>query len=235
MTHRPAPHASRTPRRHPIPRGRATTGVAIAGLVAVVGSLLAAPAPAHASEAALDGARAAISASLSRGTYSEDVLSGKITVEQIVDVDLAARAAIHANATRIPTRAELIRQTTEEIADVRAHGSDSTTPELSPLAGSRPASDPLVESKHWWNRVTHWATISVDASKAMRAGAGAAGISTVIAGACLAEGAVVCSAVALMGVVIASSLSLTAAWCVAHKQPVLYVKVPDFTNSHCGY
>ena len=91
--------------------GRATTGVAIAGLVAIAGSLLTAPTPAHASEAALDGARAAISASMSRGTYSEDVLSGKITVEQIVDVDLAARAAIHADATRIPTRAALIRDT----------------------------------------------------------------------------------------------------------------------------
>ncbi|KZC95174.1 MULTISPECIES: hypothetical protein [Clavibacter] len=214
--------------------GRATTGVAIAGLVAIAGSLLTAPTPAHASEAALDGARAAISASMSRGTYSEDVLSGKITVEQIVDVDLAARAAIHADATRIPTRAALIRQTTEEIADVRIHGAEPTTPELSPSTGSRPASDPLAEDKHWWNKVTHWATISVNARKAWRAGAGAAGISAVILGACLFEGVVVCTAVAAIGVAVAASLASTAAWCVAHDQPVLYVKVPDFTNSHCG-
>jgi len=232
-------HPSPLAYRHPASRRRAdlrraVPAVAIAGLVAVVGSLLVAPSPAHASEVALDGARAAISSSVSRGTYEQDVLSGKITVEQIVDVNLDARSSAAPSSTAVPNRAELTRETTEEIAQIRATGVDPATSEPTTTTGSAPATDPVATDKHWWNKFTHWGTAKVSALALAVAGGTTGGVLGFLAGACASFGAFLCAAVATMATATAAALGVRGSLCLADHHDYLYIKIPDVTNSHCG-
>lgn len=212
--------------------GRIMPGMAVAGLVAVIGSLIAGPA--HASETTLAEARAAISSSVTGGTYEQDIISGKITIEQIVDVNLAVRSTAAATAiTPAPSREELTRQATQELAHLRTTGS-LNTPDLSPTTGSRPATDPLVENKHWWNKLSHWATIPINAQNlAIGSSVGASTLAALL-GACSASGAAICAAVAGMSFLTVTGLGLEGIKCLAYGERTFYVKIPDFWNSHCG-
>jgi hypothetical protein len=223
--------ASSLPTSHASSRlriGRSTTGVAVVGLVAVVGSLLTAPSAAHATEVPVAAAQAAVSASLGRGTYVEDVLDGRITVDQLVEVDVAARSTTTAGA---PSRAELTRQATDEIERFRAAGS---APSLSAGDGADAVGAPVDKSKHWWNKLVHWGTIRMDAYVLAAAGATAGTAIAAVMGVCGSYGAIVCAAVAAMAAGTALGLSVTAAGCLSDHHRSIYIKVPDFWKTHCG-
>jgi hypothetical protein len=235
MTHRPALPAPRTARRQPIRMRRAIPGIAVVGAVAIVGSLLTAPTPAHASEVALDGARAAISASMSRGTYIDDLRSGKITVEQIVEVDLAVGSSAAATSTApAPSREELTRRATEEVAGLRAGASPTIPPEPSASTGAPAATDPLVESKHWWDKLLHWGTLKIDSYALSLSAVSAGAVLGVLVGGCTSIGAYVCAAIAAMGSLTALGMGAKAIQCLKDRHDFFYLAVPDFKNSHCG-
>ena len=63
------------------------------------------------------------------------------------------------------------------------------------------------------------------------AATGPAGTGAVI---CLAIGSVACAAVFSAGAAILAGLASTAGLCVTQRHRYLYVKIPDFGNSHCG-
>jgi len=228
MSSSPATSPWASPRRR---TGHVTPAMAFAGLVAVVATMLVVPSPAHASELHLDSARAAVSSSVTAGTYEQDLISGKISIEQVVDLDLAARATASEPA---PSRATITRQVTDEVGQLRATGSISTPPELSGATVARPAGDPVGESKHWWNKLTHWGTITLDAENLAIGGSISAAFFGAIAGACGAVLAIVCAAAAGVSAATAGALGLEAVACLAYHQTKFYLKVPDFGNSHCG-
>ncbi|MFT2713334.1 hypothetical protein [Clavibacter sp. Sh2126] len=214
---------SRTPSRlasalrHPLRVSRIVSGVAIVGILAVVGSLTFAPAPAHASEATAQAARSAISASLDRGTYEHDLLTGRITADEIADVMIAGRAA----GAPTPDRAALVRRATAEIAQIHE-----------PVAA--PATSPVSASASIWRHFKHWATLKVGSRKLALAAGGATGGISAIAGACLGFALFVCSAVLLLAASVALGLMVLALQCMDDDEPYTYVKIPDVSNSHCG-
>ncbi|QIS45682.1 hypothetical protein [Clavibacter capsici] len=205
--------------------GRAGAGVAIVGVLAVVGSLAVGPTPARAAEVSTQAAEAAISASVSRGTYERDLVTGRITPEQVVDVTVAADTA---SGTAVADRDTLVQRATAEIAQLRA---DSIAESAPPAALSNA---PVTESKSFWKKFKHWATLTVDSKALASAGGGAAGVLAVIGGTCYGFAVYVCAAVFALGAGAALGLFALAIGCVEDGQKYTYVKVPDFANSHCG-
>ncbi|KZC95181.1 MULTISPECIES: hypothetical protein [Clavibacter] len=199
---------------------RLGSGIAIVGILAVVASLTCAPAPARASEAPMEVARAAISVSVDRGSYEHDLIAGRITPDEVVDVVIAGRAA------GVPTsdRAELVRRATTEIAQLRR----------SEAAPAAPSTSPVSASASIWSHFKHWATLKVESRKLAFAGGGAAGGISAIAGTCFGFALFVCSAVLALAAGVALGLMALALSCIGDKQPYTYVKIPDVTNSHCG-
>lgn len=214
---------------------RLVPGIAIVGVLAVVGSLTATPASAHASEVSLQAAQAAVSASVNRGTYEQDVTSGRITAEELTDVTLAAMTARGVTLpTGTPSRAELIRRTDVQIAELRAHGpSDSSSVTLASPTGAPTATNPLATSDSFWSHFKHWFTFSVNNVALAAAGISGGVALGFIVGACLSSGVYSCAAVAAISAAALAALSTKSAVCLADHQDTLYVKVPDFGNSHC--
>jgi hypothetical protein len=216
---------SRTPSRlasalrHPLRVPRVGSGIAIVGILAVVGSLTCAPAPARAAEVTAQAAQAAISASVDRGTYEHDLLSGRITADEIADVMIAGRAA----GAPTSVRGELVRQATTEIAQLRE---SEAAPALSP--------SPVAASASIWSHIKHMATLKVGSRNLALAGGGAAGGIAAIAGTCFGFALFVCSAVLALAAGAALGLMALALSCMDENQPYTYVKIPDVGNSHCG-
>ena len=204
-------------------------GVAI---LAVAASLLAAPSPSSAETAPpVD----AIRASLDAHTYLQDLESGRITVDQIVAVTLAARTAeARAGSGSVPSVAELRDQTAREVADLRAGTAsvDGRDAEL-PAATSAPT-DPVAADKHWWNKFVHWKTVRVPAYD-LAVISGSAGVTfSILLGGCSTMPSFVCAAVVGISAAAAVALAALAVTCLAHEQHSVYVKIPDFWKSHCG-
>jgi hypothetical protein len=213
---------------------RMTLGVTLVAITAVVGSLLTAVAPAQASESTLAEARATISSSVNHGTYGDDILSGKITVEQLVDVTMDLRSTGGApNAGPIPSRAEVTRQAVEAVASLRAAAAAPAAPELTPSTGSHPTTNPLLQDKHWWNHLTHWFGFKADAQELVGAGAATAAVGGILAGACFASGNVVCGGIAFLATAALVFMVAAAGNCLAQHHAFLYVSVPNFTASGC--
>jgi len=228
-----APAADRrasTARRAPATRRHRLRGLvpraAVVLAVAVAASSLAAPTPASADP--LGDARSAISASVEHRTLPQDVVSGRITVDQIVDVVLATGTASPSS------RAALTRQATEEVEDLRAGMAAGEAPGIEDAPGRHGASDPVTADAHWWSKVFHWKTFAVP-SRAFVAGTAASAVVLLSIGAtCAGHGAVVCAAVSAMGAGWSVFIATTSTYCVHEGRRFVYVPVPDFWNSHCG-
>ncbi|PPF53717.1 hypothetical protein C5B94_09335 [Clavibacter michiganensis] len=217
-------------RRAPATRRHRLRGLvpraAVVLAVAVAASSLAAPTPASADP--LGDARSAISASVEHRTLPQDVVSGRITVDQIVDVVLATGTASPSS------RAALTRQATEEVEDLRAGMAAGEAPGLEDGPGRRGTPDPVTADAHWWSKVFHWKTFAVP-SRGFVAGVAASAVVLLSIGAtCVGHGAVVCAAVSAMSAGASAFIATTATYCVHEGRRFVYVKVPDFWNSHCG-
>ena len=219
-------------------RGNATSvilvsRIAVIGIVAVAASLLAAPAPSFA--ASSSDARAVIAASLERHSYLEDIESGKITVEQIVEVNLTARSTqAHAVGTAAPSRQELTQQVNQELSNLRAGATPTGGSDPDFTSGTAVVRDPLAADKHWWNKLIHWKTARVSAYSLTVAGSVAAAVIGVIVGGCAGVGASICAAVVSLPAVTAAAIAGLAAECLEAGHHQVYVKIPDFWKSHCG-
>jgi len=235
MTLRPLPlpprGAARSRRRGTL---RTTPGIAVVALAAVVGSLLTAVAPAHASESTLAEARTAISSSVNHGTYTEDLLSGKVTVDQLADVTMDLRSTGRiSSAGPVLSRAEVTQQAVSAIASLRAVAAAPAAPTLTGSSRSHASTDPLVEDKHWWNHLTHWFGFKADALTLVGAGAASAAVGGILAGACFASGNVICGGLAFLATAAVAFMVAAAGNCLAQHHAFLYVSVPNFKASGC--
>jgi hypothetical protein len=211
-----------------------TLGVTLVAITAVVGSLLTPVTPAHASESTLADARAAISSSVNHGTYADDIRSGKITVEQLVDVTMDLRSTGRIpNAGPIPSRAELTRQADEAVASLRAATAPPAAPTLAPSTGSPATTDPLREDKHWWNHLTHWFGFTVDAEELAGSGAAGVGVLGILVGGCAASGYALCAGLGFLAGAALVAFVVEAAHCLSDHHSKLYVSVPNFKASGC--
>ena len=227
----PLHRAARSPRRRTrigtvIPR---IAGVAI---LAVAASFLAAPSPSFADTAPpVD----AIRASLDSHTYLQDVESGRITIDQIVAVTLAARTAeARAGGSSVPSVAALREQTAREVADLRAGSAPVDALDAEQPAESPAVVGPVAADKHWWNKLIHWKTFRVPAFNLAVVGATAGATFATMLGGCALMPSVVCAVVVSISATSSLALSGLAATCLEHEQHYVYVKVPDFWKSHCG-
>ncbi|WP_146081610.1 hypothetical protein [Clavibacter michiganensis] len=209
---------------------RRAPAVAVVLTMAVVGSLAAAPAPARA-------ATISIADSVRAGTYEQDLLSGAVSVDQVVDADLAARRA---GSTHPPSREELVQQTREEIQDIRRSGSEAdASASASTAEQSAGAVDPVaVSQRSLWSRITHpfrhWSTVRINALLGYGLGALSTGPPAVAAAICVALGSIACAAVFTAGAAMLGLLATMAGTCAGKRHEYLYIKIPDFANSHCG-
>ena len=206
--------------------------IAVVGIVAVAASLLAVPAPSFA--ASSSDARHAIAASLDGHTYLEDIESGKITVEQIVEVNLMARSTqAHAAGTAAPSRQAITQQVTQELSNLRAGATPTGGSDPDSTSGTRVVRDPLAADKHWWNKLIHWTTLRASADRLLVAGSVSGALLAVIAYGCASYGAYVCAALASLPSIAAASIARFAAKCLNAGHRQVYVTIPDFWNIHC--
>jgi hypothetical protein len=254
------PHAPAHPSSHPaairptrsgrmLRLRRALPAVAVVAALAVVGSLAVAPGSAQAAEVS-------IADSLSRGTLEQDIVAGRISVDELVDANLAARAA----APDLPavSRSELTRQVTAEIQEMREHGAsalEGTGPQdaaadpaadTAPTAeGSAAPGDAVSDSKLSFGKVKkafgkvkhylhHSTTVTVELWQGV-AGAGVGMTAAALAAlVCAAAGPVTCAvAMTVIAGATGAVFGLLTA-CVANQDRWWHVTLPDIQHSWCS-
>jgi hypothetical protein len=201
--------------------------VAVVGILSIVGSLAMTPGEAH---AATTRDTDTIASSLKSGTLPEDIVSGRISVEELVDANLASRAVTASHLSRD----ELTREVTKEVEALKAGHLE----EVSGVnAGSRATGDPLGTNLSVWKKFkhlfNHWFTVTLDTSLVLTIASG--GTAGAAAGAtALAIMGSVAWAIVYAGIAAGTGvLAGVAAYCHVNKSPKMQITVPDLKHSHC--
>ncbi|WP_144407248.1 hypothetical protein [Clavibacter michiganensis] len=171
-----------------------------------------------------------IASSLKSGTLPEDIVNGRISVEELVDADLASRAV----ETSYLSRDEVTREVTKEVDGLKAGHLE----EVSGVnAGSRATGDPLGANLSLWKKFKHlfkhWFTVTLDTSVILLVASGGAGVAGASAGALaimgLAAWAIVYAGIAAGAGVLAG----VAFACNRTGHQKMRIAIPDLKNSHC--
>ncbi|AJW80755.1 hypothetical protein [Clavibacter michiganensis] len=203
--------------------------MAIATTSAVIGALVIAPAAAEA--ATKPSSVEVIAASLKADTIISDITTGKISVDQLVDADLAAWAGRGSTA---PTRDQVTKEMTAEVQSVRDSGDLPVTPDIDVTAsehGHVAASastlgSSLFSFKHLFK---HWMTIKLDGKVAKIIVGAEAAVAAAFICAIPGVGPLMCGlAAAIVGVIAGIYLN----WPPCQGKTI-YVKIPDVKNTHC--
>lgn len=194
-------------------RARVLPIVAAVGVLSVVGSLTMTPEPAHAATDAV----ATIAASVRSDTVPEDIVSGRISVQDQV----AANAGAHTTPVSASTKADITRDAQREVADLKtASGS----------AGTGAAADRSIFTKIK-NAFKHWGSVTIDTGIALGVSAGLAGFWGTLVVVFAFMGAVASAIVFAALSSATGTLAALAAWCNINEQHHMYVSVPDLQHS----
>ncbi|CAQ03219.1 hypothetical protein ACR8AL_09180 [Clavibacter sepedonicus] len=218
-------------------RRRGWAVVATVATLSIVGSLTTATPAANAAEKS-------IAVSVQDGSFLQDVVDGRITVDQLVDASIAGRA----QGSPALDRGTLTQGMTAEVEQLRSTGStpawgqlgsdtDQGQPEILQSAAT-PAPDPEVGTQlSFWRKFKHffhhWGTVRITApvGDALLGGGTAAGIAALVAG---AFGFIASAIFTSIGAAAFIALGAVALSCEPRHLKFLYIKFPDLGNSHCG-
>lgn len=223
-----APFAPASGPRHRARRLR-SRGVAIAATLGVIGAVVIAPASAEASST--PSSVEVIAASLKADTIVSDITTGKISVDQLVDADLAAWAG---GGSTAPTRDQVTKEMTAEVQSVKDSGELPATPDIDVtasehgrvFASASTLGSSLFSFKHLFK---HWATIKLDGRVAKIIVGAEAAVAGAIICAIPGVGTLMCGfAYAILGVIAA----IYVYWPPCRGQTI-YIKIPDVKNTHC--
>lgn len=193
--------------------------------------------PASSAQASEHHSVAAITESFRAGTITQDIASGRITVDDLVDADIAARTS-GPDASARPDRAEITREVTAEVRQIQdptASPRASTPIEVGVDATGKLTAtpDPLAANLSWksfWHHVTHWSDIYLSATALKIIVAGAAGVGAAFFCAIPGVNALSCGLFyALIGVLVAIFSGYPPC-----RQNGAWVTIPDVKNSHCA-
>ncbi|WP_316291592.1 hypothetical protein ABRP09_07190 [Clavibacter michiganensis] len=227
----PFPFTSRDYRR----RSRAI--VSTIATLSIVGSLMtAAPVANAAKESIADAVR--------DGSFLQNVVDGRISVDQLVDASIAG----HAQGVATLDRAILPQGMTAEVEQLRSTGSivgwgqlGSDTDQGQPVilqSAATAAPNPAAGTQlSFWRKFKHffhhWVTARITAPTggALLGGGTAVGIASIVAG---AFGLIASAIIISIGAVAFITLGSVAVSCYSRHLKYLYIKFPDLGNSHCG-
>jgi len=215
----------------PSRRGGRLRRAPVAGILttaAVLAALTATPA-----QAAERQTPPTVAASTQQGTLLPDIVTGRITIDQLVDADIEAHL-IADPTTPAPTRAEATRLITAEVQALR----DETTAAgftASDIAASTGPEGSLSAIGRWFKRhFTNWTTLQVSRLSGAVIGGAGAFAQTVLFGVCTHYAQIVCAALAAAFAVSAAYIFATALKCIKLGRPTLYVTIPNVSSSYCG-
>lgn len=213
------------------PRGlrRALPLVAVAAAVTVVASLAVVPQSARAAEASLTD-------SVARGTVEQDILSGRVTIDQLVDANIAARSS--AQETAPMNRSELTRQATAEVQELREHG----TVDAPDINAHTAASDGITASKFSFKKafrkVKHFFSGTTTVNVPLWAGIAGSGATTTlglaISAACAAGGVLWCAVASAAIFVAGAAVFVLLLECVRNQDKMWHVTLPQIQHSYCS-
>ncbi|MBF4619487.1 hypothetical protein ITJ44_15525 [Clavibacter sp. VKM Ac-2873] len=208
-------------------------------MVGIIGSLTTGIPAAYADETS-------IAAAVQDGSFLEDVVDGRISVEQLV----AASAAGNPQRAQAIDRAALTRGMTLEVEELRNTGDVAAWGDpgdqedggelmiLRPATTTTSAAGSMVEAQLSLSRdlkrlFHHWGTakISAPTGGALLGGGTAAGIAAVVAGAFWLLASAIFVSIGAVAFVTLGSIAVS---CHGKHLPYLYIKFPDLGNSHCG-
>ncbi|MBT1631482.1 hypothetical protein [Curtobacterium flaccumfaciens] len=218
-------------------RHRSWPVVAAAAMLGIVGSLLTGVPAAHAAENS-------IAIAVQDGTFLQDVVDGRITVDQLVDASAAGRA----QGAPALGRTTMKRDMAAEVEELRSTGSVAAWGELGSdrsqgraqtlqtEATPAPAAQVGTQLSLWHkfkHLFHHWATVRITAPTggALLGGGTAAGIAAIVAG---SFGLLASAIFVSIGAIPFITLGAVSLSCNARHLKYLYIKFPDLGNSHCG-
>ncbi|AJW80762.1 hypothetical protein [Clavibacter michiganensis] len=218
--------------------------VAVATL-AVIASLGVAPQAARAAEVS-------IADSIAHGTVEQDIVSGRISVDQLTDSAVAARSG----APDLPpmSRSEVMRQMTEEVQALRTQAaSDSTGVEAQDAADAGASVDAtdvtgtavgdgvaaskfslrkaFRKIKHFFQ---HAVTVNIPLWKAVLGNGAIVTVTGLAALACASVGVLSCAVVAAFIAGSSSYVFLLLNQCVKNRDRTWHLTIPDVIHSWCS-
>ncbi|OUE28648.1 hypothetical protein BFL35_16385 (plasmid) [Clavibacter michiganensis] len=234
MQHSVSSHFSSTLQDH---RHRSWPILATVAMLGIVGSLLTGVPAANAAEKS-------VAIAVQDGSFLQDVVDGRITVDQLVDASVAGRA----QGAPALDRATMARGMAAEVEELRStgsvaawgeSGSDRSQNQAQVLQETAtPAPDAQVGTQlslwHKFKRLFHhWATVRITAPTggALLGGGTAAGIAAIVAGAFGLLASAIFVSIGAVPFITLGSVSLS---CNTRHLKYLYIKFPDLGNSHCG-
>ncbi|WP_256998903.1 hypothetical protein [Clavibacter capsici] len=218
-------------------RHRNWTIVSSVAMLGIVGSLVTGVPAANAAEKS-------IAVAVQDGSFLQDVVDGRITVDQLVDASVAGRA----QGAPALDRTTMARSMVAEVEELRSTGSIAAWGELGsdrsqgraqvPQQAASPAPAAQVGTQlslwHKFKRLFHhWATVRITAPTggALLGGGTATGIAAVVAGAFGLLASAIFVSIGAVAFITLGSVSLS---CNTRHFKYLYIKFPDLGNSHCG-
>ncbi len=205
--------------------------MAIATMLAVISAVVIAPASAEA--ATKPSSVETIAASLKADTIISDITTGKLSVDQLVDADLAAWPGDGSTATT-PTRDQVKKEMTSEVQSVKDSGDLQVAPDIDVTASndgrvSASASMPGSSFFSFKHLFKHWATITLDGRVAKIIVGTQAAVATAFICATPGVGALMCGlTAAIIGVIVGIYLN----WPPCRGMTI-YIWISDVNNTHC--
>lgn len=188
--------------------------------------------PASSAQAGEHRSVAAITESVRAGTITQDIASGRITVDELVDADITARTS-GPDASARPDRAEITREVRAEVRQIQDRTTAPLQVDVDATGRLTAAPDPLAADLSWrsiWHRVSHWSDVFISATALKIIVGAAGGVGAAFFCAIPGVNALSCGLFyALIGVLVGMWSGFTPC-----REAGAWIALPDFTNSHCA-
>ena len=224
--HLPLRRTGATPGSRRGPRLHRASVAAILTTAAVVGALTGAPAHGAERHSAITVADA-----MRQDTLFPDIVTGRITVDQLVDADLEAHRRAE---TAVPTRAEATRQITAEVRALRDETTAAGFTEAEIDAATGPEGSQSAIGRWFKRHFTNWTIIPVTGLQGAAIGGAGTFAQTVLFGVCTHFAQVICAALSAAFAISTAYIFATALKCIRLRKPTLYVPIPNTSSSYCG-